>query len=306
MTTAPAPVDEVQAALPVPLVGAIGFAMGAADLVPGVSGGTVALVAGVYERLVTAIRTGAGALAHLVRGDLAGTSDRLKAVEWRLLLPLLTGVLVAVFTLAGLLRTALDEQPELLSAAFFGLVVASAVVALDEIKQPRLAHSTIGLAVAVATFVLLGLRGGSVASLGLPLAFLGGAVAVCAMILPGISGSFLLLLMGMYDAVITAVDERDLVLVGAVGLGAVIGLGSFSTGLHWLLRRHHDVVLAAMLGLMLGSLRVLWPWPAGEDGVGDTALGAPAGDWGWAALVAAGAFGLVVILARIARRRTVA
>jgi len=305
MTTLPADLDDKQAVLPIPLVGAIGFVMGAADLVPGVSGGTVALVAGIYERLITSIRTGAGALAHAIRLDVKGAIDRLRAVEWRFLLPLLVGILVAVFALAGLLRVALDEQPELLSAGFLGLVLASTVVAVDELKAPSSRHVLIGLGAAVTTFVMLGLREGSIADLTVPLAFVGGALAVCAMILPGVSGSFLLLLMGMYDGVITAVDERDLAVVAAVALGATVGLGAFSTGLNWLLRRHHDVVLATMLGLMLGSLRVLWPWPAGEDGVGDVALGAPTGDWGWAVPVAVGAFVAVMALARTARRHTV-
>ncbi|MDX1511463.1 MAG: DUF368 domain-containing protein [Nitriliruptorales bacterium] len=288
------------------LVGAIGFAMGSADLVPGVSGGTVALVAGIYERLVASIRMGAGALASLLRLDVAGALAGLRRVEWRFLVPLLGGILVAIFSLAGLLHTALDEHPELLAAGFFGLVLASTVVAVEELRQPTATHLGAGLATAIAVFLLLGLHGGSVDDLSVPVAFAGGALAVCAMILPGVSGSFLLLLVGLYDGVISAVDDRDLVIVGAVALGAAVGLGLFSTALHWVLRRHHDMVLALMLGLMVGSLRVLWPWPAGEEGVGDTALGAPTGDWWWAIAVAAAAYGLVVVLARAARRRTVA
>lgn len=290
--------------LPIPLVGMIGFVMGSADLVPGVSGGTVALMAGIYERLVASIRTGAGALSHYLRFDFFAGNKRLARVEWRLLVPLLLGILTAVFVLAGFLSDALDAEPELMSALFFGFVVASTVVAIDELKVPRLEHLFVGLGTAVLTFILLGLRTGTVDDLTLPLAFAGGALAICAMILPGISGSFLLLIVGMYDSVITAVDERDLVLVGAVGLGAAVGLGSFSTGLHWMLARWHDMVLATMLGLMLGSLRVLWPWPAGEDGVGDVGLGAPTGDWAVTIPTAIAGFAVVIVLAQLARRRT--
>ncbi|MGD2060907.1 MAG: DUF368 domain-containing protein, partial [Acidimicrobiia bacterium] len=134
----------------------------------------------------------------------------------------------------------------------------------------------IALLVAVALFLLLGL--GEDASISDPslLAFFGaGALAICAMILPGISGSLILLLVGMYAAVLGAVNDRDLLAVGVFVLGAILGLAIFSQILHWALRHHHDDVLAALVGLMAGSLRVLWPWPGGVD---SAALGAPEGD----------------------------
>lgn len=255
---------------------ASGFAMGCADLVPGVSGGTVALVVQVYERLVGNLRRGAGAVSRLLQADAGGAWERLRGVEWAFLAPLLAGVLSAVVVLAGTLRHLLEARPVAMSGLFFGLVAGSVVVALDELDEvtPRLV--TIGAVVAGVTFVALGLRAGRVVDPSLPILFAGGAVAVCAMILPGISGSFILLILGLYQTVIAAVDDRDLLAVAVVGAGAAVGLGLFSTFLNWLLERHHGPVLAGLIGLMAGSLRVLWPWPAGgEEGVADTGLNAP-------------------------------
>lgn len=253
-----------------------GFLMGSADIVPGVSGGTIALVIGIYERLVGQVRTGASALGRVARGDLRSAMAEARMVQWRFVLPLGIGILAAIGLLSSGLEHLLEEQPVVLSGLFLGLVTGSVVVAFREFEgtvgPPQWA--TIG-ATAVAVFLLLGLRSGRVDDPSLAIFFVGGAVAVCAMILPGISGSFILLLLGLYDAVIGAVSGRDLAVVAVVGIGAVLGLALFSTLLHWLLANHHDLVLAALVGLMAGSLRVLWPWPAGEDGVGDTALGAP-------------------------------
>lgn len=151
-----------------------------------------------------------------------------------------------------------------------------------------------------ATFALLGLGAGSIGASQSPAAepaiwafFIAGSVAVCAMILPGVSGSFLLVLMGMYGAVLSAVTERDLAALATFVGGAVIGLALFSQALHYALRRWHDVVLAALIGLMAGSVRVLWPWP---HGVESTALGAPEGD----VIVAAAAIGIAFIVVLVA------
>lgn len=253
-----------------------GFAMGAADIVPGVSGGTVALVIGIYERLVTNIRAGAGVLSALIRLEPAAARRELGRVEWEFLVPLLGGILTAVALLAGVLHRALESNPVELSALFFGLIVGSVAVGFAEVKRLRPSLYALAAAAAVVTFVLLGFRTGRFTDPSLLVLFGGGALAVCAMILPGISGSFLLLIVGLYEVVIAAVDDRALVQLAVVATGAAIGLGAFSTLLDWLLRRYHDRVLAVLIGLMAGSLRVLWPWPpGGEDGIGETALAAP-------------------------------
>lgn len=252
-----------------------GFLMGSADIVPGVSGGTVALVLGIYERLVANIRQGARAASLLVRGQIRTALRALGLVEWTFLGPLLLGILAAVVSLASALEHLLEREPTMMSAAFFGLIVGSVVVSYTEIRERRWDVHLVLVVSAIATFLLLGLRSGRFEDPTLVIVFLGGMLAICAMILPGISGSFILLIIGLYQVVLGAVNDRDLVLVTVFGLGAVVGLGSFATLLNWLLRRFHSIVLAALVGLMLGSLRVLWPWPAGADGVGDTRLGPP-------------------------------
>lgn len=280
-----------------------GLGMGAADLVPGVSGGTVALVVGIYDRLVGAIRQGVRALATLLRGRPRDAWHELRLVDWPFLLVLLGGIGGAVVLLAGVLERLLVEQPVLLSAAFLGLVLGSALVASDEVRRPDVRELAVGTGVAVVSFALLGLRPATVADPSVAMLVGGGAVAICAMILPGISGSFLLLLMGLYAPVLAAVSDRDAVTLAAVGLGAALGLALFSTLLSWLLQVHRRVVMAAIVGLLLGSLRVLWPWPAGPEGVGDTRLGPPDGQVVPALLLALGATVLVVAVARLASRR---
>lgn len=256
-----------------------GFLMGSADLVPGVSGGTIALVLGIYERLVANIRQGARSASLLVRGKVGDALRSLRYVEWSFLVPLLLGVLTAVVVLARTLEHLLETRPVQLSAVFFGLIVGSVVISLTELRErsPRIA--VIVLASTVATFLLLGLRSGRFEDPSLLIILLGGALAICAMILPGISGSFILLMIGLYEFVLGAVSARDLVVVAVFGAGTVLGLAMFSTLLNWLLRRFREVVLAVLIGLMAGSLRVLWPWPAEPEGVGTTTLGpAPQGE----------------------------
>lgn len=283
-----------------------GFAMGAADIVPGVSGGTIALVLGIYERLVESIRAGSSALGRLVAGDVGGFRTWLGRVEWRFLIPLLVGILAAVVALAHLIRELLVDEPVLMASIFLGLVAGSVVVAWRLIRSPGINHAVIAGVVGIVVFVLLGLRGGTseetVEQLLQPALwafFLAGAVAICAMILPGISGSFLLVVLGMYGPVLNAVTERDLGSLAVFLVGAIVGLALFSQVLSWALERHHDAVLAGLIGLMAGSVRVLWPWPLGVD---STELGTPEGELLFPAIGAVVAFAMVIVIARSAQR----
>jgi len=261
-----------------------GFFMGMADIVPGVSGGTVALVFGIYERLLDAVRTGASALGLLVKGDVRGFVERLMAVDWLFLIPLLVGVLGAIAALSSLIDRLLQDRPEEMAGLFFGLVVASILVAWRLLEKRDVLRLGLLVAMGILTFILLGFQSGPALDPPL-LAFLGaGAIAICAMILPGVSGSFLLLMMGMYSALLTAVHNRDITTLLVFMVGATIGLALFSTVLGWLLDNYRDSVLAVLIGLMLGSLRVLWPWPNGVGVVseiehsGDEHSGESAGD----------------------------
>jgi putative membrane protein len=258
-----------------------GFFMGAADIVPGVSGGTVALLFGIYERLILNIRNVATAIGHVLTRDFVGARDRIRSVEWLWLVSLLVGILVAIASLSAILERLLDEEPVRMAGLFFGLILGSVIVAWRLVKSTSLEVVVIGLLTAVVFFLFLGIRSDTssdaaeIVTKPLWLFFLVGTIAICAMILPGISGSFLLVMMGMYSEVLGAVNERDFITLLVFAAGCAVGLALFSTLLEWLLEHHHDRVMAAMIGLMLGSLRVLWPWPGGTA---TTTMSAPRGD----------------------------
>ncbi len=279
--------------------------MGAADIVPGVSGGTIALIFGIYERLIASIRAGSSALGHLLKADIEGFKQWMREVEWHFIVSLGVGLLLAVATLAHILERLLEEQAIVMSALFMGLVAGSIVVAWAMRKTREANHIWIAAAVGIAIFVLLGLRGGTsedtvgqIVDPELWAFFFAGALAICAMILPGISGSFILVLLGMYGPLLGAVTDTDFLALGIFIVGAVVGLALFSQILHKALTLHHDNVIAALVGLMAGSLRVLWPWP---DGINSTAIGAPDSDVVAAALIAVAAFVVVIVVARFAQ-----
>ena len=283
-----------------------GFAMGSADIVPGVSGGTIALVLGIYERFIASVRAGSKALTLLVRADVAGFRRWMAAVEWAFIIPLLAGIGVAFLTLARVIRDLLHEEPELMSAVFLGLVAGSVVIAWRLIRRPVALHAALVAIVGVITFVALGLVHGtdeeSVGQIAEPAlwAFFGaGAIAICAMILPGVSGSFLLVVMGMYGPALNALTEMEIINLLAFLAGAVVGLALFSQVLHLALQRYHDLVMAVLIGLMAGSVRVLWPWPGGVE---STAIGMPDGDWIVAIGLAVVAFVAVVFVGAYAQR----
>ncbi len=281
--------------------------MGAADVVPGVSGGTVALVFGIYADLIAQVREGAHALADLVRGRFGSGIGRIRALDWWFLIPLGGGILVAVVSLASVITHFLEEEPIRTAAVFFGLVVGSLATTVHLVHRwtPPLIATAVG--VAAGLFVLLGFGSGQVQEPATIFVFVGGSIAICAMILPGISGSFLLLMLGLYQYVLDAVDARDLAVIAVFGAGAVVGLALFSSALGWAFEHHEQPVLAALIGLMVGSLRVLWPWPNGtgsEESTDGAELALPAGDVVWPIALGALAAVAIVVITRVAGRRT--
>lgn len=285
-----------------PVVALGGLLMGAADIVPGVSGGTVALLLGIYERLVANVRAGAAVLGSLVRGRWALARERILAVEWVWLVTLGAGIVGAVLLLTDVIEHQLEVNPIAMSGLFLGLVAGSVVIAAGDVHDWANDRLLFAGVAALATFLLLGLRPATIADPGPAVFFVAGAIAICAMILPGVSGSFLLLTMGMYEPLLDVIDARDVARLGGFLLGATIGLASFSTVLAAALARWHDQMLAVLVGLMIGSIRVLWPWPA-DEGVGDTRLGAPGDDVLAAVGLAVVGLGVVLLVARIARRQ---
>ncbi len=286
--------------------------MGAADIVPGVSGGTIALLLGIYDDLVHNVKTGARALGSAARLDLSGAVERLRRVDWLFIGPLFVGLGAAVAALSSVIETLLHDYPEEMAGLFSGLVLASVYVATGMVRPWTARAVGLGIVVAVAVFAVLGLQNGPVADPTTFAWFGAGAVAICAMILPGISGSFLLLMLGMYAPVLAAVNDREIGHLAIFFVGLVVGLALFSNVLGYLLDTARDLTMAALIGLMVGSMRVLWPWPNGVGTISDNQAEVVDGsglDWpaddevAVPALLAVLAFGIVVGLTRLAARR---
>ncbi|MCX2781614.1 DUF368 domain-containing protein [Microbulbifer thermotolerans] len=238
-------------------VAARGMAMGAADVVPGVSGGTIAFITGIYTELLDSIsRIGPHCITVLRRHGIAVTWQY---INGNFLLALFCGILFSIFTLARVIGHLLETYPIVLWAFFFGLVLASAVPILRSI--PRWSGSVVLFLLAGAAMAVLisELRPGQVPATPLTL-FLSGALAICAMILPGISGSFILLLIGIYPRVLAAVHELQLLNLLCFAAGAATGLLMFSRLLSWLMHRYIARSLAFLAGILLGSLKIIWPW----------------------------------------------
>lgn len=234
-----------------------GLAMGAADVVPGVSGGTIAFISGIYDELLDSLKrlTPAALSIWYQQGWLAFWTH----INGTFLVTLFSGVLLSVFSLANIVSYALEHQAILVWGFFFGLILA-AIIYIG--KQLPLRSPAVWLALAVGSLVALAI------SLGKPAQLPGdwwmimaaGSVAICAMILPGISGSFILLLMGVYPVILRAVTELDLVILLSFLVGAVVGLLLFSHFLSWLLHRFRVITLAVLTGFLVGSLNIVWPW----------------------------------------------
>lgn len=234
-----------------------GFCMGAADLVPGVSGGTIAFISGIYEELLRSINLVTGkALQSVLRRELRSA---VALIPFRFLVPLALGMGTALFGLAHTISWLLATYPQPVWGLFFGLVLASVGIVIRRVKVWVPWYVVVFLLSILTAFFLVGLSPVET-SLNNWTIFASGFIAICAMILPGISGSFILLLLGKYNQILAAVVEKDIGILALFILGCVLGISIFSRFLTWLFLRYHDISVVILAGIMLGSLRKIWPW----------------------------------------------
>lgn len=275
-----------------------GLLMGGADVIPGVSGGTMALIVGVYERLVAAISAVVSWGLALLRLDRDGMRSHWHAIPWRLILPLAAGIGGAIAVGARVIPGLMQAFPEQMRGLFLGLVGASLLIPALRIRRLTLARVATGTLCAGAAFYLTGLPVLEVADTpGLLRVFLSAAAAICAMILPGVSGAFLLKVLGIYEPTLDAVNGLLTLDAGAFPyvltfcVGAAVGLGSFAKLLDWLLTHRHDATMAALVGLIAGALRALWPYVGPDRSLHLPGPGDPVGS-----VVLLTAFGFAIVL----------
>ena len=243
-----------------------GFLIGIAEVIPGVSGGTIALIVGIYERIIGSAANAVEAFALLLRGNLQEAKVAARQIDWLLVLPVLVGMFAAIFAAAAAIEPLLESQPENLRGLFAGLILVSLLVPYRMVGASwRVTDYLLGLIAAAISFLLVSLPRQEVTDPALALVFMAAAVAVCALVLPGVSGSFLLLAIGFYAPTIAAVNDLDFGYLSVFVLGAIVGLALFATALRWLLVNQRRITLVVMTGLMVGSLRALWPW---QDNLG--------------------------------------
>ncbi len=282
-----------------------GLLMGTADVIPGVSGGTVAFVLGIYEELIDAIRAAVPFLRQMV---LLRWREALEAFPWRFLLALVAGIGTAVLSMARFLHWALETYPVYVYALFFGLIAASVYVVRTRVQKWSPPTVLVTALFAAGAYVLVGLRPAQTPE-ALWFIFLSGMLAICAMILPGISGAFILVLLGKYHYLLGALIRFDLVTIVVFIAGAAVGIVSFAYILRWLLNHYHDLTVAALVGFMLGALRELWPWKRAHlvDDIPVEAVNffptALTGEVALALGLMVLGFAVVVILERTAERR---
>ncbi|NLM92509.1 MAG: DUF368 domain-containing protein [Bacteroidales bacterium] len=233
------------------------MAMGAADVIPGVSGGTIAFITGIYEELINSIKSVNASLFRTLFRE--GIAAAWKQLNGNFLVAVFSGILISIFSLARLISWLLTNHQMLVWAFFFGLIIGSAIFVGKKIKKWNtltvlmlLAGTTLAYYITIAT--------PATTPEALWFIFISGGVAICAMILPGISGSFILLLMGKYEYILTAVKEFNAMVLLVFGLGCVTGIIAFSNIIAWLFRKFHNATLALLTGFMIGSLNKLWPW----------------------------------------------
>jgi len=230
--------------------------MGMADIIPGVSGGTMALITGIYERLIRAIRDiDFKFILYFFQRDFKAAKENFLSIDFKLLIPLLIGIISAFLILARIMRYLLDHQTAPTYAFFFGLILASAGIVSKYVDRLDRRHVISGVLGFIIVFFMVGLD--KLEGSHTPLViFLSGAVAICAMILPGISGSLILLILGQYDYMLDALNERNITDLITFSAGALIGIVVFSRFLDFMIRHHRSMTMAFLFGLMLGALRV--------------------------------------------------
>lgn len=234
-----------------------GMGMGAADVVPGVSGGTIAFIVGIYEELINSIKgINATTLKLLFTGKIA---DFWREANINFLLSIIAGISISIFSLAKLITYLLVYHPILVWSFFFGLVLASTWFVSKDIKQwDWKTISSLIIGIGIAYYITVATPAETPTNL--PFIFLCGAIAICAMILPGISGSFILVLLGKYFFIMEAVKTLNIPIIMVFIAGATIGITSFSRILSFALRKFHDITISMLTGFMLGSLNKVWPW----------------------------------------------
>jgi len=287
--------------------------MGAADVVPGVSGGTIAFISGIYEELIDSISK--VNLTTLKLWKKEGFAAMWQELNGNFLLSLVIGIGLSIITLAKLIRHLLETQPILIWSFFFGLVLASIIYVARQITRWNMGAIILLIAGALTAYFITTLTP-QTSNVSYPYVFFSGALAICAMILPGISGSFILLLLGMYRPVLDAIHDKNIGLLATLMLGAVVGLLSFSRLLKWLFDHYENLTLAVLTGFIIGSLNKIWPWkevleaemingklkilkeksvlPASYEG--DPQLA-------WALLLAAAGFLFIILLERLALKK---
>lgn len=234
-----------------------GMGMGAADVVPGVSGGTIAFITGIYEELINSIKNINYATISTLWKE--GIPSFWKAVNGNFLLSLVGGILISVLTLARVLEYLLVNHPVLIWSFFFGLIIGSAIFVARTIEKWNVG-TVISLVVGIAIAWVITSITPAETTEAYWFIFLSGALAICAMILPGISGSFILLLLGKYQFVLGALNEGRISVIAVLLVGALTGIISFSHLLSWLLKKYHHLTIALLSGFMIGSLNKIWPW----------------------------------------------
>jgi putative membrane protein len=241
-----------------------GSLIGIAELIPGISGGTIALITGVYKRIIDSAAEAVRGIVLLFgfsKANFAKSSTHFKAISWSLLIPMLIGMVTAIFVGAGIVEPLLEQYPTVTKAVFAGLIAASLFVPITLSGMGwKISHYLVLLVSALGAFAFTSIPRAADADPSFIVIVVSAAFAVCALVLPGISGSYLLLALGIYAPTVAAVNDRDFGYLGTFVLGAILGLASFVSLLQWLLANKIKMTMVVMTGLMIGSLRALWPW----------------------------------------------